>query len=85
MPICWAGHLLASACRPHRRKRRTGSSPPPAEGTLLDEINAHLADQGLQMRASTIAEATITAAPSSTKNGKGERDPDMQQTKKGNQ
>ena len=53
--------------------------------TLLDEINAHLAEKGLLMRAGTIVDATIIAAPSSTKNAKGERDPDMHQTKKGNQ
>jgi transposase, IS5 family len=53
--------------------------------TLFDEINAHLAEQGLLMRAGTIVDATIIAAPSSTKNAKGERDPDMHQTKKGNQ
>ncbi len=33
----------------------------------------------------TIVDATIIAAPSSTKNSKGERDPEMHQTKKGNQ
>ena len=53
--------------------------------TLFDEINAHLAEQGLLMRSGTIVDATIIAAPSSTKNAKGERDPDMHQTKKGNQ
>lgn len=35
---------------------------------LFDEINAHLAEQGLLMRAGTIVDATIIAAPSSTKN-----------------
>ncbi|WP_373717537.1 IS5 family transposase [Roseateles sp.] len=52
---------------------------------LFDEINAHLSEQGLLMRAGTIVDATIIAAPSSTKNSKGERDPEMHQTKKGNQ
>ncbi|MCP9873650.1 IS5 family transposase, partial [Synechococcus sp. Cruz CV-v-12] len=33
----------------------------------------------------TIIDATLIAAPSSTKNEKGERDPEMHQTKKGNQ
>ena len=37
------------------------------------------------MRGGSIVDATIIAAPSSTKNGTGERDPDMHQTKKGNQ
>jgi len=53
--------------------------------SLFEEINAHLAERGLLMRAGTIVDATIIAAPSSTKNSKGERDPDMHQTKKGNQ
>ena len=35
---------------------------------LFDEINAHLGQQGLLMRAGTIVDATIIAAPSSTKN-----------------
>lgn len=52
---------------------------------LFDEINAHLSQKGLLMRAGTIVDATIIAAPSSTKNDKGERDPEMHQTKKGNQ
>ena len=53
--------------------------------TLLDEINAHLTEQGLLMRAGTIVDATIIAAPSSTKNEGKTRDPDMHQTKNGNQ
>ena len=52
---------------------------------LFEQINAHLAEQGLLMRAGTIVDATILAAPSSTKNKKGERDPEMHQTQKGNQ
>jgi IS5 family transposase len=52
---------------------------------LFDEINAHLAQQGLLMRAGTIVDATIIAAPSSTKNEDKARDPEMHQTKKGNQ
>jgi len=52
---------------------------------LFDEINAHLADKGLLMRSGTIVDATIIAAPSSTKNASGERDADMHQAKKGNQ
>ena len=52
---------------------------------LFDEINAHLAQQGLLMRAGTIVDATIIAAPSSTKNEDEARDPEMHQTKKGNQ
>ena len=52
---------------------------------LFDEINAHLSEKGLLMRAGTIVDATIIAAPSSTKNADKARDPDMHQTKKGNQ
>ena len=52
---------------------------------LFDEINAHLGEQGLLMRAGTIVDATIIAAPSSTKNEGNTRDPEMHQTKKGNQ
>lgn len=51
---------------------------------LFDEINAHLAEQGLLMCAGTIVAATIIAAPSSTKNEGNTRDPEMHQTKKGN-
>jgi hypothetical protein len=51
---------------------------------LFDEINAHLAEQGLLMRAGTIVDATIIAASSSTKNEGKARDPEMHQTKKGN-
>ena len=42
---------------------------------LFDEINAHLPEQGLLMRAGTIVDATIIAAPSSTKNEGNTRDP----------
>lgn len=52
---------------------------------LFDEINAHLAEQGLLMRAGTIVAATSIAAPSSTKNEGSARDPEMHHTKKGNQ
>ena len=52
---------------------------------MFDEINTHLHQQGLLMRAGTIVDATIIVAPSSTKNASGERDPEMHQAKKGNQ
>ncbi|CAI8013180.1 Transposase InsH for insertion sequence element IS5H [Geodia barretti] len=52
---------------------------------LLEEINAHLDSQGLRLREGTIVDATIIEAPSSTKNQARERDPEMHQTKKGNQ
>ena len=53
--------------------------------SIFSAINAHLAEQGLLMRQGTIVDATIIAAPSSTKNQDGERDPEMHQAKKGNQ
>lgn len=52
---------------------------------IFTTINAHLAELGLMMRQGTIVDATIIAAPSSTKNQDGQRDPDMHQTKKGKQ
>ena len=53
--------------------------------SLFEEINSHLASQGLRLREGTIVDASIIAAPSSTKNRSGERDPEMHQTKKGNE
>jgi len=53
--------------------------------SIFTAINAHLAEKGLLMRQGTIVDATIIAAPSSTKNQDGERDPEMHQTKKGKQ
>jgi IS5 family transposase len=52
---------------------------------IFETINAQLAEKGLLMRQGTIVDATIIAAPSSTKNSTGERDKEMHQTKKGNQ
>lgn len=52
---------------------------------VFSAINTHLAERGLLLREGTVVDATIIAAPSSTKNQKGERDPQMHQTKKGNQ
>jgi IS5 family transposase len=52
---------------------------------ILAVINAGLAQQGLMLKTGTVVDATIIAAPSSTKNKDGERDPEMHQTKKGNQ
>lgn len=52
---------------------------------IFSTLNAHLAEQGLFLRQGTIVDATILAAPSSTKNDSGKRDPEMHQTKKGNQ
>ena len=52
---------------------------------LFDEVCAMLEERGLLMRQGTIVDATIIAAPSSTKNKEKARDPEMHQTKKGNQ
>ena len=52
---------------------------------MLARVNAKLADRGMSLRGGTIVDATIIAAPSSTKNRDGERDPEMHQTRKGNQ
>jgi IS5 family transposase len=52
---------------------------------IFEEVNAHLAERGLLMRQGTVVDATIVAAPSSTKNKDNARDPEMHQTKKGNQ
>ena len=52
---------------------------------LLAAINATLATKGLMLKTGTVVDATLIAAPSSTKNSTGERDPEMHQTKKGNQ
>ena len=43
-----------------------------------------LATKGLMLRAGTVVETTLIAAPSSTKNVGDERDPEMHRTKKGN-
>lgn len=53
--------------------------------SIFNAINAHLADRGLFLREGTIVDATLIAAPSSTKNKEGKRDSEMHQTKKGNQ
>ena len=52
---------------------------------LFAWIRTYLAEQGLQISRGTIVDATIISAPSSTKNRTKERDPEMPQTKKGNQ
>jgi IS5 family transposase len=52
---------------------------------VLGIINAGLAQHGLLLKTGTVVDATIIAAASSTKNSSGERDPEMHQTKKGNE
>jgi IS5 family transposase len=54
-------------------------------GKILDTVNLYLESKGIRISTGTIVDATIISAPSSTKNSKKERDPEMHQTKKGNQ
>ena len=52
---------------------------------ILAIVNDMLVGKGLLLKAGTVMDATLIAAPSSTKNASGERDPEMHQSKKGNQ
>jgi len=52
---------------------------------IFTTIKMHLAEKGLMLREGTIVDATLIAAPSSTKNQGGKRDPEMHQTRKGKQ
>jgi len=52
---------------------------------ILRSVNAHLTRKGLMLKRGSIVDATIVAAPSSTKNEAGARDPEMHQVNKGNQ
>lgn len=78
-----------------------GSEPVPDETTICnfrhlmeknnlgDElfrlVNVYLEENGMKLNRGTIVDATIINAPSSTKNKEKSRDPDMHQTRKGNQ
>jgi transposase, IS5 family len=50
---------------------------------IFEEIQALLEERRLLLRSGTIVDATIIAAPSSTKNASASRDPEMKQTRKG--
>jgi IS5 family transposase len=52
---------------------------------ILREVNQHLVSRKIKIHTGTIVDATIIHAPSSTKNDSGKRDPEMHQTKKGNE
>lgn len=52
---------------------------------IFEQVGAHLQAQGFKLSTGTIVDATLIAAPSSTKNAQGTRDPEMKQSKKGNQ
>jgi len=54
-------------------------------GLMLEAVNIHLEAKGIRIQTGTIVDATIIHAPCSTKNASGKRDPEMHQTKKGNQ
>ncbi len=53
--------------------------------SILKVVNHLLSEQGLLLKRGTVVDATLIAAPPSTKNADGSRDPEMSQTKKGNQ
>jgi len=52
---------------------------------IFARVNEHLQRKGMRVSKGTIMDATIINAPSSTKNARGERDPEMHQTRKGKQ
>lgn len=52
---------------------------------IFEEVSAWLSEAGVLLKEGTLMDATIIEAPSSTKNKSGQRDPEMHQTKKGNQ
>ncbi|UQG55348.1 MULTISPECIES: hypothetical protein [unclassified Marinobacter] len=52
---------------------------------IFEQVNGHLADRGMLMREGMIVDATIIAAQPSTKNKAKARDPEMHQTRKGNE
>jgi IS5 family transposase len=54
-------------------------------GQMLEAVNLHLQSRGVRITTGTIVDATIIHAPSSTKNRQQQRDPEMHQTRKGNQ
>lgn len=54
-------------------------------GAMLEMVNLHLEHRGIKISTGTIVDATILHAPSSTKNGDKQRDPEMHQTRKGKQ
>jgi IS5 family transposase len=78
-----------------------GREPVPDESTILNfrhllerhelgdqifqAVGEYLQAQGMKVASGTIVDATIISAPSSTKNQDKARDPEMHQTKKGNQ
>jgi IS5 family transposase len=78
-----------ATCDCPTRARSCGSGicsrPTSSPGPMLATVNDVLRDKGLMLRIGTVVDATLISAPSSTKNDSGQRDPEMHQTKKGNQ
>src|ERR1022692_4497967 len=54
-------------------------------GKILDMVNHYLESKGIRISTGAIVDATIIAAPSSAKNSEKKHDPEMHQTRKGNQ
>jgi len=84
----FAGVDLAAAPAPHETtvcKSRHLLERNKLGKKLLSTVNEYLDRQGIKITRGTIVDATIISAPSSTKNKKGERDPQMHQTAKGKQ
>ncbi len=52
---------------------------------LFEEVRSFLGEPGLLLKSGTIVDASLIDAPSCTKNKEGKRDPEMHQTRKGNQ
>jgi IS5 family transposase len=52
---------------------------------ILQTVNDLLSAKGVMLKSGTVVDATLIAAPSSTKNGSGERNPEMKQSRKGQQ
>jgi IS5 family transposase len=52
---------------------------------LFEQVHVQLEARGVRISKGTVVDATIIAAPSSTKNASKQRDPDMRQTRKGQQ
>src|SRR5512146_43553 len=53
--------------------------------SIFERVGVHLQAKGFRLSTGTIVDATLIAAPSSTKNAKGQRDPEMKQSRKGKQ
>ncbi len=51
---------------------------------IFDSINGHMVEKGLMILEATLVDATLIAAPQSTNNKDGKGDPEIRQSKKGN-